>query len=459
MQKEEIDKLLLQQKKCLQYVLMKSRYSDAPTLSNATSNYANLLSKLGRNIEAIDYCYDCLKEYPNHAIAMCNASSALQKLVNISIKQNPKILYEAWILMKKASKLEKELVELAGDEMIARCRSALKNFEEHLDSLYPDGKNGLESWVIGFEEIHTWNLSTFLENLRNDRLLLTVNPRIKNCPSDYKDDICFESIITPLTDDGECLFQKIVATFNNIKEDFSTSRYLYYQSKSQDVDLINTSSITWYLETSDSSDYGLRSGFLKTSFRLAADLFDKCAGFLNLYLNLDHPENEVVMNNFWYLNRSYKKGVHPKISACLNTNLYLKALQNLNQDLYLGEYPAPIKDLRNEATHKRLTLSLYDSFDIGLNSYSVDDFQQITKFLLRLAKAAIIYIVGVVMIEEQHRQTQRENNGEADSVANLGSYYMDPGLSDKILVETSDDFTKTLKAKKSANKNRKTSGS
>jgi hypothetical protein len=429
---ESVTDLLQKQKHCLQDVLLKARYLDSEFLPNAISNYANLLGELGRTVEAADYCYDCLNVASDHAVAICNCSSVLQKLLNLSVKHNYKILYEAWKLMKEASQREAELTRLAGQQMVAKCRKSLEAFEAYLISLNPSGAKGLEEWIIGFEKAHNWKPSARLQALRNNRLLLTVNPRPSNCLSEYKDDICFESIVTQLTDEGEKLFQKLVHTFNHIKEDFATARYLYYESQSQANELIEESSITWYLETFDYADFGLRSGFLKTSLRIAADLLDKCAGFLNLYLGLEHPEDEVVLNNVWYLNRNYRKGLHPTISKLLPSNQYLAALRDLNRDLYLGRYPAPIRNLRNEATHKRLVLSLYGSFEESDSSHSLEDFRAITYFLLRMAKAAVIYLVGAVMVEEKRHELECRNNGDENRVVPGMSYEMDYGLSDKL---------------------------
>ncbi|EAZ91739.1 tetratricopeptide repeat protein [Crocosphaera chwakensis] len=70
----EIEEALLKQKRCLQKVLLnrKKVLSDPEFSSSVITNYANLLRYFGRYIEAIDYYYDCLKIYPNHALAMSN---------------------------------------------------------------------------------------------------------------------------------------------------------------------------------------------------------------------------------------------------------------------------------------------------------------------------------------------------------------------------------------------------
>jgi tetratricopeptide (TPR) repeat protein len=183
------DELLQKQKHCLQDLLLNKQDIDAELLPNVISNYANLLCDLGRYAEAVDYCYDCLDLDPDHAVAMCNGSTALQKLIHFSAKHNNKVLYEAWRLMKEASQRDSKLISLAGQNMVVKCHQSLEAFEEHLMALNPSGAGakGLEEWIIGFEKIHTWKPSNMLKTLRKDRLLLTVNPRPSNCPAEYED--------------------------------------------------------------------------------------------------------------------------------------------------------------------------------------------------------------------------------------------------------------------------------
>lgn len=420
------------QKQLLQSVLLEKESLPDELLPNAITNYANILDQLGRTVEAVDHYYDCLRIVPNHAVAMGNCGSALQRLLNISVAHNPKILYEAWWLMKKANQLKPDLIRLSGEHAFLHCQNALANFEKYLESVVPDGYKGIEKQITEFETVHTWEPSPMLTQLESDRLLLTVNPRLSNCPTEYTDDICFENIVLATDDSGQKLFCTLSHSFNHAKEDFATARYLYYQSQSQEAALIEASTITSYIDTLDYADFGLRSGFLKSSLRLAADLLDKCAGFINLYLNLGHPEDFVTLKNLWYVDRSRKKGLHPEVKLRLRSNQYLHALWDLKTDLFLGKYPAPFNDLRNDTTHKRLVLSWYGSLDETDSSHSLREFQKNIRFLLRMAKAAIIYTTGIVMIEEQQRKLKYQNlEGKKRTTPGL-SFRVGLGLSDEV---------------------------
>lgn len=431
---EAAAKAFQNQKYYLQTVLLQKEEIYPDLLPSVIANYANLLEHLGRTVEAVDYYYDCLTVAPNHAIAMGNCSYALKRLFNISTKHNLKLLYEAWRLLKKACNLQSEVIELAGCHVLSYYSKNLNELEQEISRLHPDGVKGLEDWIVGFDEIHrSWEPSSSLRKIHSDRLLLTVNPILSNCPTEYTDEIFFESMVVPIDDDGNRWFQYLCHTFNNIKEDFATARYLYYRSQSQDRELIESSTITSYMDTLDYADFGLRSGFLKSSLRLSADLLDKCAVFINLYLDLAHPEDQVSFGNFWYNKRRYDKKFLPKIEKRLSSNHFLAALYDLQRDLYEGRYPFPFKNLRNEATHKRLVLSWYGSLEEEIKSYSFSSFQEVTHSLLRMAKAAIIYVVGTVMLEEKDRELERTKNGDAYLIPPSGlPFKIGVGLSDKV---------------------------
>lgn len=406
---DAMKKALQTQKQLLQKVLLEKESLPEKLLLNVITNYANLLDNLGRTVEAVDHYYDCLEIDPSNATAMLNCGIALPRLENISKVHNPKILYEAWHLMKESSKLESNLVRLSGRHILPHSQNTLTNFEKYIESQFTGGHNALEDHILELEKNYTWEPSDILIQLKNDRFLLTVNPRLLNHPSEYKDDIFFQSMVMPLDDSKQQLFRKLVHIFNHVKEDFVTARYLYYQSQSKETRLIEVSSITSYMDTLDYADFGIRSGFLKTSLRLASDLLDKCAGFINLYLELNtNPNTKVYFSNIWYSDCAFKRGLHPEIESRLSSNQYLTALYDLNKD-FSGGYPAPFKKLRNDATHNRLVLSWFEILEESNSMYSLNEFQTIVKFLLRMTKAAIIYMVGFVMIEEQEREIKLQN--------------------------------------------------
>jgi hypothetical protein len=240
----------------------------------------------------------------------------------------------------------------------------------------------------------------------------------------------------PLNDAGKEWFQSLVHTFNHIKEDFATARYLYYKSLSQDTEIINSSQITHYLQTLDYADFGLRSGFVKISLKIAVDCLDRCACFLSLYLDLKNDQSAVMWNNVWYNKLNRDKGIHPEIKKRLSSNFFLAALYDLQKEIYSNKVIRnksifPYKDLRNCATHQLLVLYREGTNKDAINHWKLETFQEATFFSLRIIKAAIIYLVGVVITEEKDRDSLRKQNGEEGTVAEGLPYELGVGLSDE----------------------------
>ncbi|MEL7006497.1 MAG: hypothetical protein AAFN93_27805, partial [Bacteroidota bacterium] len=194
--------LIQKQKQVLQSVLLKKEKLDTELLCKAICNYGNLLCSLGRVAESIDYLYDCLNIDPKHAVAMCNCSSALQKIINLSYKHNHRVCYEFWRLMNEASQLPNEMAELAGVQMYKDCLHSLEGIEVYIKTLNYEGIEGLKNNIVTFDEAHTWRPGKSLRKIEEDRLFLTVNPRLANCVEHYKDDLCFETMVSPFSSSG-----------------------------------------------------------------------------------------------------------------------------------------------------------------------------------------------------------------------------------------------------------------
>ena len=419
------------QKQSLQSVLLERKSIPEELIPNILTNYANLLDHLGRTVEAVDHYYDCLELAPEHAVAMGNCGEAIQRLFNISPLHNEKLLYESWQLLKAANERESSISQVSGKRARIRCRDRLNNIETYIESQISGGCEAFKTHITGFVEVHKSRPSELAQRFKQDRLLLTVSPYLSNCTLEHKDDVFFGDIVVPLQEPQQ-RFNDMAHALNHIKEDFATARYLYYQSQSQVPELVEASAMTSYADTLDYAVFGLRSGFLKSSLRLATDMFDKCAGFLNLYLELGHPEDKVIFSNVWYNKRQYKKGLHENIETLLKANHFLAALYDINKDLYSGTYPAPFRSIRNDATHKRLVLSWYGSLDeTGSTIHDLSDFQEHVRILLRMAKAAVIYLVAVVDVEEKRRKAERVTRGKNSGVIPSLSSRLGRGLSDQ----------------------------
>lgn len=370
------------------------------------ANYANCLDHIGRNIEAIDQYYDCLKLFPYHGLAMVNCGYAIENIISASGKHQVKNLFEAWNLQNCACANEERLLRYTNRSILSNIKTHLEKFEDQIGKTFDKGLDDLKEYQKHRKEVHgVPKVVPWIEQINNDRLLLTLNLNPLNSIEECVDDIFFQNLATEPGDLGINRFTKLANIINNIKEDFATSRYLYYESYKNEK-IAKIGQMTKYANSLNYAQFGLSSGLLKASFKLAVDCLDKIATLLSEYFEFGNEDKNISFNNFWFIDCEYKKGINPLIEKRINENRYLGALKNLQEDWFLQEFPGPLKNIRDDATHRRFTLYwrlTASNEDKNIRSYSYDEFREITFFLLRMVKAAIIYSLITIDIEENEK--------------------------------------------------------
>jgi hypothetical protein len=176
------------------------------------------------------------------------------------------------------------------------------------------------------------------------------------------------------------------------------------------------------VNTLDYPAFGIQVEKLRASFRIAYGLLDKVAGFINAYYKLGVEARRVDFRNIWHV----KKGViRPEF---LNKeNLHLRGLYWLSQDI-IGDDPtdqdsiAPeaveLKRLRNLLEHRCLVVREMDFGDpMGVvETTSLENFEQSTMHIVRLARVALMYLAFSLRKEESDR---RKGNREDEIIPTM----------------------------------------
>jgi hypothetical protein len=218
--------------------------------------------------------------------------------------------------------------------------------------------------------------------------------------------------------------------FNQMKQEFVSARYLYYEGISSRQPHFSDRDVLLF-NTLDYPSYSLAVEKLKTAFRMSYSLFDKIAYFLNHYLHLSIPEKEAAFRKFWYASQSRKKGLRPEFQRC--ENWPLRGLFWLSKDLYEDEPDfkesiepdaQALSEIRNHLEHKYLKLhendwpgppsdkaevSLALSDTLAFSIYR-DEFEAKTLRLLKMVRAALIYLSLAIYCEERQRAKRRDKN-------------------------------------------------
>lgn len=209
---------------------------------------------------------------------------------------------------------------------------------------------------------------------------------------------------------------------NQIKQEYCSARWIVFDATREHPPHFADRDVLLY-NTLDYPSYGLRTEQLKLGFRALYGLFDKIAFFLNAYLDLGIAERDVSFRGLWYVKQKRPRGVRSEFTA--RENWPLRGLFWLGKDLYedadgfrevIDPSAQRLNEIRNHLEHKYLKLhsELWggpgsSTFTDGLAvSLGRDEFEDMTLHLLRMARAAIIYLTLGIHREERIRTSQRD---------------------------------------------------
>lgn len=163
--------------------------------------------------------------------------------------------------------------------------------------------------------------------------------------------------------------------------------------------------------TLDYPPHSLGTEKIRLAFRSAYSLFDKISFFLNHYFGLGRRPDRVSFRSVWYEAKSSSpRPLLPVFSGC--PNWPLRGLFWLSKDLFEEEFQnvteadaESLNEIRNHLEHKYFQL-IRRSLPLVHNRSDIrykDDFSAKTLRLLKLARAALMYMSLAVWSEERRR--------------------------------------------------------
>ncbi len=370
----------------------------------------NVLSHVGRFVDAIEYWNGALKVAPDFAMALANRGHGLIYYARSLYDggHGNVFLRQAHIDLAKGLSLD---VDASARPIFERDKSLI---EESLPPEYLANGTDLDKVSLGDtneeQRYRLWCL--------DNRLFLNPLNDLGPHPIAARDVFLTPSIVAGLREGPH--YQGF---FNQMKQEFISARYLYYEGvtasrphfSDKDVLLVNTL---------DYPAYSLATEKVRIAFRAAYSLLDKIAFFLNDYLQLGIPERAVTFRTIWYDNQDRKRGLKQQFRQYKNWPL--RGLFWLSKDLYEPGFQQAIEpdakelsEIRNHAEHKYLKLhEMWSAQGASGQStarhdrlaYSVrrDDFEKKALRILKHARAGLIYLSLGVHCEEQRRHSVTE---------------------------------------------------
>jgi tetratricopeptide (TPR) repeat protein len=202
--------------------------------------------------------------------------------------------------------------------------------------------------------------------------------------------------------------------FNQLKQEYTTARFLLYQGlhhhappwADNDVRLLNTL---------DYPAYGTNLELIKLAYRSCYSLFDKIAYLLNHYLALNIPEKRVSFRTLWHEKEDPKKPLKHAFTSY--ANLPLRGLYWISRDLddttdrHLSPDAAALNTIRQHLEHKYLKVhtetAIPDEWqDTLAHNVQRADLERKALRLITITRAALLYLILGITVEEQHRRTK-----------------------------------------------------
>ncbi len=403
-----VNQSLQNAKRCIRLALSVSSTEKSNLVKQLWVNYGNVLDYLGRGVEAL-YAYEqALKLDPKFAMAVGNKAITSRRFAIVTGEYFGVMQVEAYQAIGSIID-DPELVAVGGME----AKNYLKMELDRIESMVKDKK--VLKQKMPHEKYDSSNLDPFekfyLEFCIKNDLFLNFHIHDKSCESAISDPI-FISTITEIKDNDT--FYNLARYINQIKEDYAVARLSLVQSQYRQKVFDRISKRTTYIYPLDYSQSHIYYGLLKSAFKDAFSILDKIAVFLNMYLSLGLDETKISFdsdqnskNSIWL--ETKLKGQPPEVRERFldteNTSLY--ALYDIYKDFRNGHYK-DIKEIRNALTHRQLTIFMSGIIQIPKNtnffSIESDDMLEKTLEVMRLTKAAIIYLINAVTIEESKKR-------------------------------------------------------
>lgn len=379
-------------------------------LSQIYTNLGNALDHIGRYVEAIYYWNLALKETEGFGRAIGNYGKGLMYYANVLYDEGHRDLFlqAAYTGLRKASKLPLEVhFENTFGKYLVRLEVELERRELAPDCNVDDVSMGNSSAEQRYRQ---WCLENtlFLNPLNDLGPYSIANQDILTCPD------------MVMSMDSPPYYHTY---YNSLKQEYVSARWLAYEGMSSEKRHFSDDEVLLY-QSPDLPIYGLHIQQVCVAFRMTYSLFDKIAYFLNDYLSLGIEERAVNFKTLWYQKQRRSNGLRDEFKQ--KENWSFRGLYWLSQDLSSGDpqFKEALKpdardlsSIRNHLEHKHLQVTrspeetdILRMFAKDPLSYNVNknDFERMMLKLLRLARAALIYLSLGVHEEEMSRAKERK---------------------------------------------------
>lgn len=398
----------------LRLAMKEPGFSSLPVIRRCQilTNLGNLLSTVGRFVEAIEYWNRAIRYDRAFGMALGNRGHGLLGYARSVYDDCHRhiLLRQACLDLREAIKQD---IDASPKELF---RKEAEGIAADLPEDYRQTTGDLDGFSLGppdEEKYRRWCLTNtlFLNSLNDigDHRLAARD--VLTCPS-----VRVRHHVGP----------SYHGFFNQMSQEFVSARYLLFEGTHSTEPHFSDREVLLH-DTFDYPAYSLALEKVKLAFRSAYSLLDKIAFFVNDYFNLAIPQRRVSFGTLWFLDQKPRNGIRSEFQALQNWPM--RGLYWLAKDLVWdddGHQRAmepdaqALRAIRNHAEHKYLKLHeswssypLSDGAETDLRdtlAYSMNrqDFEAKSLRMLKMARAALIYLALGIHREEECREAAEE---------------------------------------------------
>lgn len=382
------------------------------------TNIGNHFDRVGRFVEAVEYWDRALTVDSAFGMALGNRGLGLCTYASHMYDKR----HRAVFLRVARTALQDAVDRPLEGNAVAFFRETLSRIGKLFRGKPPSGEPVFREYSLGRTKAEQEYRRTCLQrrlflNPLNDLGLHSIGAR--------------DILTTPSMTTGINEGPRFQGFFNQLKQEYVSARYLFVEGVREPRRAHYSDRDVVLFDTLDYPVYGLAAEQLKLAFRTSYSILDKVAFFLNEYLGLGVPEAKVKFRTIWFKGQDGRQGIlRPELKN--RRNLPLRGLYWLSLDLAnpaedLREALEPeARDLaviRNHLEHKYLKLhsegfhgenhKQAPGFMADTLSFSINrlDFERKCLKMLKLARAAVMYLSFAIHAEERRQRKEREASG------------------------------------------------
>lgn len=366
-----------------------SKYSEEKEIiTQALTNFGNLLIGSQRSLEAFDAYTKALLFDPENGIASTGAAKILLHYSKYGLGDHNSLMYAASKYLKMAKMSKEKIVKYAGKDSLEKLNKLLEMGIEE-----PNTKKNVE-------------LDSFQEFIMRHRLTLSPTFEGLDISVPRFDSLLIESIIE--SRDAEFGVPPIFAMFNILKSDYLAARLLAFKALET-----NAEDSGYYMDTLDYANYGINISLLTLSQRSCIDILDKIAVATCEYFDFKFKANDISFLKNWYYIRKKDESIQWKdeIKKEIEKGNYsLIALSELSEDLKEDGYLQIKKKLRHASTHRFAVLHEMGSKNHRkcqfIEHYDLNEFKNELISTLQVVRSSLFYFMEMVRINEYFKNQE-----------------------------------------------------